>query len=245
MVELPSVAQLQEAVTPSRQLALTHLLEAYDAAAETGRDPQAYACQLDQLLAQGIHDTTLRWLLDQGLAQHLRETTKPAHRRRRFRPAPNARFTTVSCFALTPAGLGLARQAASGLADQVLRDPHTTTTQGETTRPGPFPLSPRWDVSRRTLFFGLHIVKQFKQPSQVQQLILTAFEEEHWPPRIDDPLPPAQEIDPKKRLSDAVFRLNKHQKNHLLVFEADGTGSGVQWRERDGGVQSLGKAAAV
>ncbi len=236
MVELPSAAQLQEAVTPSRQLALIHLLEAYDAAAEIGRDPQAYACQLDQLLAQGIHDTTLRWLLDQGLAQHLLETTRAAHHRRHFRPALNPHFSRASCFALTPAGLTLARQVLEMSHGLPGHEVSGADAAGLTHRAGPepVPLSPHWDADRRTLFFGPHIIKHFKQPSQVQQLILTAFEEEHWPPRIDDPLPPADEIDPKKRLSDAVFRLNKHQKNRLLVFTADGTGSGVQWRESSG-----------
>ncbi len=35
-------------------------------------------------------------------------------------------------------------------------------------------------------------------------------------------------------MGNAVFRLNKHQKNRLLIFESDGTGRGVQWRERGG-----------
>ena len=83
------------------------------------------------------------------------------------------------------------------------------------------------------LLFGAVTVKRFRQPSMVQDLILTAFEEEHWPARIDDPLPPAPDLCPKRRLSDAVYRLNQHQKCRLITFEGDGTGKGITWRESD------------
>src|SRR5207253_7022050 len=69
----------------------------------------------------------------------------------------------------------------------------------------------------------------------VQGLILTAFEEENWPPHIDDPLPPAPEVSRKKRLNDTVFRLNEKQNNRLIRFESDRTGREHECRESGAG----------
>lgn len=76
------------------------------------------------------------------------------------------------------------------------------------------------------------LVKQFRQPSAVQELILSAFEEQRWACRIDDPLPPKTGQDCKRRLADAICRLNLHQVTRLLNFVGDGTGRGVMWRDR-------------
>ena len=56
-----------------------------------------------------------------------------------------------------------------------------------------------------------------------------AFEEESWPPRIDDPLPPSPNIDSKKRLHDTIKSLNRHQKQRCIRFMGDGRGTGVRW----------------
>ncbi len=58
---------------------------------------------------------------------------------------------------------------------------------------------------------------------------MSAFQEDGWPARIDDPLPPTPETDPKRRLSDAIKCLNRKQLNPLLRFSGDGTGEGVLW----------------
>jgi hypothetical protein len=73
------------------------------------------------------------------------------------------------------------------------------------------------------------LVKQFRLPALNQELILAAFEEEAWPPHIDDPLPNALGQDPKQRLHDTIKRLNRHQVNRLIRFRSDGTGSGIIW----------------
>jgi hypothetical protein len=39
------------------------------------------------------------------------------------------------------------------------------------------------------------VVKEFKLPAPNQETILTAFQEEGWPPRIDDPLPPVPQAE--------------------------------------------------
>jgi hypothetical protein len=63
-----------------------------------------------------------------------------------------------------------------------------------------------------------------------QERIIAAFEEEGWPRRIDDPLPPHPEQDPKHRLRDTIKSLNRHQVNRLLHLTGDGTGQGVRWQ---------------
>ena len=73
------------------------------------------------------------------------------------------------------------------------------------------------------------LVKQFKLPSPNQETVLMAFQEEGWPPRIDDPLPPHPELDPKRRLHDTIKCLNHNQQNRLIQFHGDGTGEGVLW----------------
>ena len=88
---------------------------------------------------------------------------------------------------------------------------------------------PHWDSSRHELRLGGRLVKQFKQPSPNQETILMAFEEERWPARIDDPLPPVAEQCPKRRLHDAIKCLNRNHKSPLVRFRGDGTGEGIVW----------------
>jgi hypothetical protein len=75
-------------------------------------------------------------------------------------------------------------------------------------------------------------VKRFRQPAPSQETILATFEEEGWPPHIDDPLPPQPGQLPKQRLHETITNLNRHQQNRLLHFLGDGTGRGVCWQLR-------------
>ena len=88
---------------------------------------------------------------------------------------------------------------------------------------------PKWDRDRRELRLGGHLVKVFKLPSPMQEAILMAFEEEHWPPKIDDPLPVHPDLIPKRRLHDTIKGLNRNQKSCLIRFTGDGTGEGIRW----------------
>jgi hypothetical protein len=56
-----------------------------------------------------------------------------------------------------------------------------------------------------------------------------AFEEDGWPPRIDDPLPQKLNQDPKSRLHDTIKCLNRNHRKRLIRFSGDGTGEGVVW----------------
>ena len=48
---------------------------------------------------------------------------------------------------------------------------------------------PSWDAQRRVLQLGNELVKLFRVPAPNQEAVLSAFEEEGWPFRVDDPLP--------------------------------------------------------
>ncbi len=91
------------------------------------------------------------------------------------------------------------------------------------------PPLPHWDEQRRILRVGQHAVKHFRRPSPNQEAILAAFEEEGWPRRIDDPLPPHGEQPTKCRLHDTIKWLNRHHQPRLIRFFGDGTGEGVYW----------------
>ena len=67
-----------------------------------------------------------------------------------------------------------------------------------------------------------------------QEAVLEVFQEEGWPRRIDDPLPPLAEQDPKYRLHFTIRRLNQSQEHCLIRFFGDGTGEGVCWEFVEG-----------
>ena len=85
-------------------------------------------------------------------------------------------------------------------------------------------LIPHWDAATRVLRVGERVVKQYRVPAAAQEAILAAFQEEGWPPHLDDPLPPVRDGYPKDRLRDAIRHLNANQKNRRLRFRGDGTG---------------------
>lgn len=73
-------------------------------------------------------------------------------------------------------------------------------------------------------------MKCFLVPAPIQEAILAAFQEEGWPPRIDDPLPGRAEQDPKRRLNNAIKKLNGCRLARVIRFSGDGTGEGVKWK---------------
>jgi hypothetical protein len=91
--------------------------------------------------------------------------------------------------------------------------------------------NPTWDHDLRELRVGELVIKRFRQPAWNQVSVLASFQELRWPRRIDDPLTGDSGIEPKRRLRDTVFALNRsHVTAKVLVFEADGTGTGVIWK---------------
>ncbi len=206
--------------------ALLELLTAYEYARSLQRPVWDFAVELEALREGGMTRTDLRYFLCLGYLEHGVERIRSASPQRCFARTGSLAFPKRACFVLTDSGAAYARKV-SELAD------------GEPAPPGAtFPAEPRspadtqphWDATRRELRLGGLVVKRFKQPARDQELVLAAFEEEGWPPHIDDPLPPRSGQDPKRHLHNTITNLNRAQRHPILHFEGDGLGRGVCWK---------------
>lgn len=85
---------------------------------------------------------------------------------------------------------------------------------------------PSWNGHGQLRFKGTVIrrTRGSKIASHVSA-ILTAFEKQNWPDRIDDPLPGQPD---SQRLREAIRNLNRGLK--LIKFFADGSGQGIRWQ---------------
>jgi hypothetical protein len=204
---------------------LTALVQAYEYARELRRPAGDFALELEALRAAGFSNSDLRWLTCQGYVEHFTESTPPGARQRVLRPVAHLGLTACSCFVLTDAGAALAGSRA--LADgRPLGAKHQAGPNGGR-RAGS--ARPAWDADLRELWLGPVLVKRLLRPAPNQELLLAAFQEEGWPPRIDDPLPRVGERDPVQCLHDTINRLNRSLVRPLLRFRGDGTGRGVRW----------------
>lgn len=206
------------APTPALRAALAALLEAHDSAQALRQLAWDFALDIGDLRAAGLASSALRSLLCRGYLEHRLETTRPRAKHRTFRRSANLRLTDQSCFVLTGAGLLLARETRRLAAGKELP-----------AEPDGGPARPRWDGECRELRWRSEVVKQFRQPAPDQETILAAFEEEGWPPHIDDPLSPQPGRDAKDRLHQTIHNLNHHQRRPLIHFQGDGNGCGVRW----------------
>ena len=222
---------------------LAVLVQAQIYAQRLKRDAWDFALELPNLCATGLSINDLRWLACMGYVKHADEINSSRRKRRAFRSIDRLTFTPRTCFVLTAQGMEL--------ANDLLNDEDLTFAAANSARPGgdsyesrpaiegevsmfgrSYHVSPLWDRDRRQLSLGGTLVKQYKLPSPNQEMILSAFEEEGWPPRIDDPLPPVSEMNPKRRLHDTIKSLNRHQKNCIVRFAGDGRGEGVLWEPK-------------
>jgi len=89
------------------------------------------------------------------------------------------------------------------------------------------PPKPAWDVETGRLTFSETVIRQVRPNATNVILILTAFQEDGWPARIDNPFPPSADEPTKRR--DAVKILN--QGLQAIVFECDGR-EGITWKLR-------------
>lgn len=115
--------------------------------------------------------------------------------------------------------MSLRRSAAKSDADG--SDEHGDSFSGK--------LLPRWDAMRRELIVDGQIVKRFRLPAPNQEAVLLAFEEEGWPSRVFDPLPPQAGQCSKRRLHETIKALNRSRFARIIRFQGDGTGQGVLW----------------
>jgi hypothetical protein len=220
------------------------LYEAFEYADQTSGDVWEFAVEIDQLAALGLTRNDFRWLVRKGWVEHQREVTLEGDNGRAFRATGDLTFPDGTCFVLTDKGVSLARElghlaksahAAPSLSANESGDHEEDQAEddrGPSTDGGfreSAPSLPTWDAERRVLSINERTVKHFKWAAPNQEAILAAFQEEGWPARIDDPLRPLPEQDPKRRLSDTIKCLNRKQKNQLIHFCGDGTGEGVIW----------------
>jgi DNA-binding CsgD family transcriptional regulator len=90
-------------------------------------------------------------------------------------------------------------------------------------------LRPSWNKESRKLSFGGLVVHRFRRPAPVVEMILSAFAEECWCDRIDDPLPPLKGRREADRLRKEIYALNRRLALPLIRFSLDGTGRGICW----------------
>ena len=209
------------------------LLESYDYAQDIGCPIWEFAVEVDAFRSFRLTPGDWRWLCLKGLVDHGREQTMSGEPNRSFRQGGVLRLTRRTCFVLTAAGEQFARQliASRGQPAQTIgvQSPLPAADSLAAQLLDLSQLLPVWDRDRQQLRVGKFIVKEFKLPAPNQEMILAAFQEENWVPRIDDPLPPHDDIDPKRRLHDTITSLNRNQKKPLIRFLGDGSGEGVRW----------------
>ena len=173
----------------------------------------------------GLSETDLRWLVRKGYVEHAQEITVNGDSERQFRSA-GVKLSKRSCLVLTDDGAAYAQSLMSGETRIPTSSGTETVPQGDNGDDQPTspatPIKPRWDGERHELWVGDQLVKQFKGQAKNQETILAVFEEEGWPPRIDDPLSLAEEIDPKRRLHDTIKCLNRKQRYQLIHFRGEG-----------------------
>lgn len=208
------------------------LLRAYAFGQDVGTEMWDFALEIDTLYTSGLTISDLRWLVAKRFVEHGQESSKYGAPHRSFRPGAGYFFTPTTCFVLTADGATFAGHFMKS-SDESSRPtspietepPRAQNLNGSTTAR----LKPCWDSRRRELSLDGVVIKRFRVPAQVQELILSAFEEEGWPEYIDDPLPVRKDIDPNSRLHDAIYRLNRCQIHRLLRFKGNGDGTAVSW----------------
>jgi hypothetical protein len=219
--------------------ALILLIDSSDYAADLRRDLWGFAVSLRELHEVRLSDNDLRWLIARRYVEHRIEVTETGEDRD-FRPAMGAVFSERACFVLTADGRAFAECVIGGGDPRpVPRGSVRISSSADGRLAGPD--IPVWDSDRQELRWRGQVVKQFKVPSPNQETIFAAFEEEHWPPRIDDPLSPRADQDPKRRLHDTINSLNRNQKHRLIRFLGDGSGQGVRWEPMTDDVERNGR----
>ena len=218
-----SLRSIGESIEQSGKTVLdsfVRLYRAHEFSVECNRSPWQFAIELQQLQRTGITTEEVRWLIGKNLVDHAEEISMPGDKQRTFQSPGGFTLTERTCLILTDFGVSAAQHTIETIqsrpfvqADQPLNEP----------------LKPRWDTVRHELRLGNVLVKKFKWRAANQEAILNAFEEDGWPAHIDDPLTQSAQVNPKRRLSDAIKCLNRKQQNPLIRFCGDGTGEGVLW----------------
>jgi hypothetical protein len=204
-----------EALLSALRPGLDELLQALDLAVLAGRDPWKFAVEIRFLHGLGMTDAQLRWLVCMRYVEHACEITRRHEDGREFQPTGNLMFLKRTCFVLTSLGAAFVRSLKC----------HRSAPHGDIHE-----LRPVWSREARTLVFDCQVIRQYRWPATNQELILNIFEEAGWPPRVDDPLPCEDELEPKQRLRDTIRNLNAHHLHRVIRFCGDGTGQAICWK---------------
>jgi hypothetical protein len=202
---------------------LALLLEGTFLTLDANRDDWDFAVEIADLQLAGLSKNMIRWLIHKGYARQAVETTQAiGPGGRQFQVVDNLVFPSRSCLVLSETGIRFALQSShQGAATSPIEITSATSAPPAT--------GPQWDARTRVLRLGGVVVKHFKVPAGNQELVLSAFQEEGWPKTIDDPLPPVDGIDAKRRLHDTINRLNRNQKQRMMRFSGNGNGRAVCW----------------
>lgn len=211
--------------------AMAVLLQAHDYANDVGRNIWDFAVEIRRLYDLSLSECDLRWLLCKGYVLQASEIRVPRQGKRHFGPRGGLVLTNESCFVLTAKGVEFAKFYELDFSSPM---PGEEIDVASEHIKGPSEVvMPDWDPSLRELSVGdkavKRFVKRFRVPAPNQELVLHAFKEENWKEQIDDPLPPAREIDPKRRLQATIMCLNRNQIEPLIRFRGNGKGNGVRW----------------
>jgi hypothetical protein len=223
------VLQSEEvSLAPRMKTALGALLQSLEYAHDLGSSPWDFALEIASLRRLKLSNVDLRWLLVRGLVEHAIEITHGRDAHRSFHHSDRPLFSKRSCFVLTPSGAQLAHELRGN--DEPLEPCALSTEERDADRlPPAAPRTPHWDRDRRELYFGSAVAKRFTLPAIDQESILAAFEEQHWPAQIDDPLPVGDERQRKSRLQEAIHLLNRSLRRPLVRFLLDASGTAVSW----------------
>ena len=176
----------------SRQ-ALRLLLEVSEFARATSESQWTFAIGIGEFRRGGVAQRHLRWLIAKGYIEHAHEKAVLGGE---FQTCPNRgrqRFAEDSCFVITPTGSRFAKEiAVSGSAQLGASVIHALDD------------SLIWDADRRELWHWGLVVKTYRRPAPLQEIILSCFQEDGWPAHIDDPLSGAGSADPQQRIRSII-----------------------------------------
>ena len=198
------------------------LREAFEFSQKVMVDHWQFAVEIEQLYSCGATPQELQALTREGLIMHAEETTPGKKHVRTYRHADSLGFSPNSCFVLSNEGL------------QAMKGNGMTSNDGKEQSE----FAPVWNDKHCELRFARQLIKRFKWRAPNQETLLLAFQQQGWPSRIIDPLPPNSMVDPKRRLHDTIKCLNRRHSRNLIRFHGDGTGGGVVWRIVDSTSQS-------
>lgn len=210
-IDPPHALRLEE--FPRLQLGLVLLGQAYQAAREAGADVWEFSIDAGSVRQSGLTRMNLQWLVRHNYV---------ACRKGR---AYSGTMKQVRRYVATKAGAALARQLLTA-TEHIAKLADAENLQFGLRPAGSVP---HWDPVCRELRIGRVIIRRFRRSAPNQELILSRFQEYEWRRRIEDPLPPKEEIHPAARLHDAIKFLNRGLRPALIRFSGDGTGTGVVW----------------